>query len=72
MPAINTQIGHLTTFNEEEVGRAVNEGGAPREEIIVTSKLWLSHYGYDRGKPSHDPEAPGMGERLLNAFPVED
>lgn len=72
MPAINTQIGQLTTFNEEEVGRAVREGGVPREEIIVISKLWLSHYGYDRGKPSHDPEAPGMGERLLNAFPVED
>lgn len=28
-------------FNEEDVGRAVRDSGIPREEIFVTSKLWL-------------------------------
>ena len=31
--------------NEEEVGRAVRDSGIPREEIFITSKLWLSQYG---------------------------
>ncbi|MDE6665474.1 MAG: aldo/keto reductase [Ruminococcus sp.] len=37
-------------FNEEEVGKAVRDSGIPREEIFITSKLWLSHYGYERAK----------------------
>ena len=28
--------------NEEEVGRAVRDSGVPREEVFITSKLWLS------------------------------
>lgn len=34
-------------FNEAEVGRAVRESGIPREEIFVTSKLWIQDYGYE-------------------------
>ena len=30
--------------NEEEVGKAVRDSGIPREEIIITSKLWLSQF----------------------------
>lgn len=28
-------------FNEEAVGRAVKASGIPREEIFITSKLWV-------------------------------
>ena len=31
-------------------GRAVRESGIPREEIFVTSKLWLSQFGYANAK----------------------
>ena len=30
--------------NEEEVGRAVRDSGVPREEVFITSKLWLSQF----------------------------
>ena len=30
--------------NEEEVGRAVRDSGIPREEVFITSKLWLSQF----------------------------
>ncbi len=37
-------------FNEEDVGRAVRDSGIPREEIFLTSKLWLQDYGYEGAK----------------------
>ena len=33
--------------NEREVGEAIRESGIPREEIFVTTKLWLSDFSYD-------------------------
>jgi len=34
-------------FNEEEVGSAIEKAGVPREDIFLTSKVWVEHYGYD-------------------------
>ena len=52
--ALKTGYRHIDTatayFNEEEVGKAVRDSGIPREEIFVTSKLWLSQYGYEGAK----------------------
>lgn len=39
-------------FNEREVGEAIKESGIPREEIFVTSKVWIDNYGYDKCKKS--------------------
>lgn len=39
-------------FNEEEVGEAVKESGIPREELFLTTKVWLEHYGYAEAKQS--------------------
>lgn len=36
--------------NEEEVGQAIRDSGIPREEVFVTSKLWLQDYGYEQAK----------------------
>ncbi len=35
-------------FNEEEVGQALAESGIPREEIFLTTKVWIEHYGYEQ------------------------
>lgn len=32
--------------NEEAVGRAVKASGIPREELFITTKLWISDYSY--------------------------
>lgn len=34
-------------FNEEEVGNAIAKSGIPREEIFLTTKVWVEHYGYE-------------------------
>lgn len=39
-------------FNEEEVGSAMKKSGIPREEIFLTSKVWVEHYGYEKTKKS--------------------
>ena len=39
-------------FNEEQVGSAIQKSGVPREDIFLTSKVWLEHYGYEQTKKS--------------------
>ena len=34
-------------MNETDAGKAVKDSGIPREEIYITSKLWLQDYGYE-------------------------
>jgi len=41
-------------LNEEAVGRAIAKSGVPREEIFVTTKLWVQDAGYDRAKKAFD------------------
>lgn len=39
-------------FNEREVGEAIKESVIPREEIFITSKVWIDNYGYEKCKKS--------------------
>lgn len=39
-------------FNEEEVGNAIAESKIPREEIFLTTKVWIEHYGYENCRAS--------------------
>lgn len=39
-------------FNEEEVGNAIVKSGVSREEIFLTSKVWIEHYGYEECRKS--------------------
>ena len=47
--ALDVGYRHIDTAtaydNEEEVGRAVRDSGIPREDVFITSKLWLSQFG---------------------------
>ena len=36
--------------NEEEVGEAIQESGIPREDIFLTTKVWVEHYSYHSGR----------------------
>ena len=36
-------------FNEEQVGSAIRKSGVPRQEIFLTTKVWVEHYGYESG-----------------------
>ena len=39
-------------FNEEQVGSAIRKSGVPREDIFLTTKVWVEHYGYENTKKS--------------------
>lgn len=39
-------------FNEEEVGNVIVKSGVSREEIFLTSKVWIEHYGYEECRKS--------------------
>lgn len=39
-------------FNEEEVGAALQKSGIAREDIFLTSKVWIENYGYEACRSS--------------------
>lgn len=56
LDAIEVGYRHIDTaqsyFNEEEVGDAIAETIVPREDLFITTKVWLSNYGYENTKTS--------------------
>lgn len=56
--ALEFGVRHIDTaaayFNEEEVGRAVRDSEIHREEVWITSKLWLQDYKYEDAKKAID------------------
>lgn len=39
-------------FNEEAVGNAIEKCGVPREELFITTKVWIDNYGYEKTRAS--------------------
>ena len=39
-------------FNEEAVGNAIRKSPVPREEIFLTTKVWVSEFGYEKTRAS--------------------
>lgn len=56
LDALSVGYRHIDTaqsyFNEAEVGAAIKKSGVPREDIFLTTKVWIEHYGYDACKAS--------------------
>lgn len=54
--ALRAGYRHIDTaqsyFNDEEVGNAIQKSGIPREELFITTKVWVEHYGYDACRAS--------------------
>jgi len=40
--------------NEESVGNAIKVSGVPRNELFVTTKLWIADTGYEETKRAFD------------------
>ena len=70
--ALDAGYRHIDTatayFNEEEVGKAVRDSGIPREEIFVTSKLWLSQYGYEGAKKGVERSLTKLGLDYIDLY----
>ncbi len=56
LDAISTGYRSIDTAqayaNEEAVGSAMAKCGVPREELFITTKVWISNAGYDYAKAS--------------------
>ena len=56
--AIDVGYRHFDTaqayYNEEAVGEAIEESGIPREEFFITTKVWVSSYGYEETKKAFE------------------
>lgn len=42
---IDTAASYL---NEEAVGRAIKRSGIPRNELFITTKVWIQDAGYEK------------------------
>src|SRR6476469_5734890 len=40
--------------NEEAVGKAIKQGGVPREDLFITTKLWIQDAGYESTKQAFE------------------
>lgn len=41
-------------MNEEAVGSAVKKSGLKRDEVFITSKIWVSNFGYEKTKKAFE------------------
>lgn len=41
-------------MNEKAVGRAIKRSGVPREEMFITTKLWIQDTGYEKTKKAFE------------------
>lgn len=54
--------------NEEEVGRAIARSGIPRDELFVTTKLWIQDAGEERAKHAFDLSLERLGLDYLDLY----
>ncbi len=70
--ALSLGYRHIDTaaayFNEEEVGKAIRDSGIKREEIFVTSKLWLQDYGYEPAKAGIETSLHKLGLDYMDLY----
>ena len=55
-------------FNEKEVGEAIRESGLKREEVFVTSKLWVQDYEYDDALKAAEKSLDELGLEYIDLY----
>lgn len=77
--ALEIGYRHIDTatiyLNEQDVGKAVNESGIPRNEIFITTKLWNNDQGYERTLKAFDKSLKKLNLEYIDLYlihwPVE-
>ncbi|WP_283587817.1 aldo/keto reductase [Limosilactobacillus viscerum] len=62
---IDTAVAY---FNEQEVGKAIKDSGIPRDQIWVTTKMWLQDYKYEDAKKSIETSLNKMGLDYIDLY----
>lgn len=55
-------------FNEQQVGAAIRHSGLCREEVFVTTKLWVQDYEYDDALRAFDRSAQLLGLDYIDLY----
>lgn len=55
-------------FNEEAVGEALKECGVPREELFITTKLWIQDAGYENAKKAFQTSLDKLGLNYIDLY----
>lgn len=70
--ALKAGYRHIDTaaayFNESDVGKAMKDSGIPREEIFITSKLWLQDYGYEAARKGLETSLEKLGLDYVDLY----
>ena len=54
--------------NEEAVGQAIKKCGVPREELFITTKLWISDTSYEGAKAAFQKSLDKLGLDYLDLY----
>jgi diketogulonate reductase-like aldo/keto reductase len=54
--------------NEREVGEGIRRSGVDRDEIFVTTKLWISDYGYDAARVGFEASLRRLGVDRVDLY----
>lgn len=70
--ALKAGYRHIDTavayFNETEVGQAVRDSGIPRDQLWITSKLWLQDYGVEPATRAIDLSLKKLGLDYIDLY----
>jgi diketogulonate reductase-like aldo/keto reductase len=55
-------------MNEEAVGKAIKRSGVPREELFITTKLWIHDAGFEKTKKSFERSLKKLQLDYLDLF----
>lgn len=70
--AIEVGYRHFDTaqayFNEAEIGEAIKESGIAREELFLTTKVWVSSYGYEETKKAFQESLDKLGTDYVDLY----
>jgi 2,5-diketo-D-gluconate reductase A len=54
--------------NEAAVGRAIRASGVPRDQLFITTKLWIPDVTHDRAKPAFQRSLDNLGLDYLDLY----
>lgn len=55
-------------INEEAVGRALKNSVVPREELFITTKLWIQDQGYEKAQAAFEKSLQRLGVEYIDLY----
>jgi diketogulonate reductase-like aldo/keto reductase len=72
LEAINAGYRSIDTAaaygNEEAVGKAIKKSGVAREELFITTKLWIQDAGYEKAKKAFEKSLKNLNLDYLDLY----